>query len=68
MRYRKHISIQYEYVDSASSEEALAEVFDGIFMKLAKRQQRELYTNFSLSTVAVFSFVLEHRDSILTIN
>ncbi len=69
MKYKKHIFIRYEYVDSLESESSLAEVFDDIFMRLASRRQREFYTNFDPLTAVVFSLALEHRENyILTIN
>jgi hypothetical protein len=61
MKYKKHISMKYKYVDSVDSEKALAEVFDDIFMRLVKIQQEEIYTKFSPLTAIVFGSVLEHK-------
>lgn len=61
MKYKKHISIRYEYVNSANSEKAIAEVFDDIFMRLMKKPQEEIHTKFSPLTAIVFGSVLEHK-------
>ncbi len=60
-KYNKTIAIHYKYANSLGSESALAEVFDDIFMRLLRRQQRELYTNFDPFTAVVFGLALEYK-------
>jgi len=41
-RYKKFTAIQYKYVDSPESENALAEVFDDIFKRLIQKQKNKV--------------------------
>jgi len=61
-KYRKNVVISYQYVASHEAEQAVAGVFDDIFMRLIKMHQRNIYTGFSKSTVELFGFVLDARE------
>jgi hypothetical protein len=40
-KYKKFINIHYHYVDSPEAENALAEIFDDIFMRIIKRNKNK---------------------------
>lgn len=42
-RYKKHIELEYKYVNSPEGEQALAEVFDDIFKRIIQKRREKLY-------------------------
>jgi hypothetical protein len=43
--YRKHINLRYEYVDCPDGKEALADVFDDIFMRIIQKKSIHVSAN-----------------------
>lgn len=62
MKYRKNVTIRYDYIASPEAEQAVVGVFDDIFSRLAAMYSTNTYANFSQSTVELFGFVLEAKE------
>jgi hypothetical protein len=61
-KYNKAVKIDYRFVESQEPYKVLEEVFDDIFMRLSRKEDKKIYDDFSPNTAYIVGKVLKYRS------